>query len=118
MMLPTLSEKDLGPYFSKEELIRQTAVQLQKDVESLGEGLEFSRFPVSYDELYTCSLPLIRKLSLTRQEKLFQLLYRIDVSEEQVAEAITSGGEISERITRLILLRELQKVVIRTFYSK
>jgi hypothetical protein len=117
-MLPSLSEKDLQPYFNKEELIRQAALQLQKDMAIIGEEITFTRIPISFDELLSQTEPLIKKLFQSRHERLVQLLYRIDVNENFVAEAVVSGGEMAGRITRLILLRELQKVVMRESYEK
>jgi energy-converting hydrogenase A subunit M len=118
MSLPTLSEKDLSPYFSKADIIRQTAEQLNKDLAQVGEEVSFTgNTATAYAELFSQVEPLIRKMLSSRQETLMQLLYRIDVNEQHMAGAIQSGGEIAGKITQLILLRELQKVVIRNFYK-
>ncbi|WP_299824988.1 hypothetical protein [uncultured Pontibacter sp.] len=51
--------------------------------------------------------------------KLLQILYRIDVDEKAVKEAMVADDSelISERIARLILKRELQKAELRQKYS-
>ena len=51
--------------------------------------------------------------------RLLIALYRIDVSEQKVAEAINNeaAGEIAPRIATLIIERELQKVITRKKYS-
>ena len=112
-MLPSLTEKDLSPYFNREDLILQAAEQLKKDLAQHGFDIEYGRDHLHiFSELFMQTEPFIRKLISTHYEKLLQLLYRIDVSEELIARAVNEGGNISEEITRLILYRELQKVVI------
>jgi hypothetical protein len=71
-----------------------------------------------FSELFSQTEPFIRKLIATHYEKLLQLLYRIDVNEKLIAEAVNEGKNISGEITRLILYRELQKVVIRNYYGR
>jgi len=48
------------------------------------------------------------------------ILYRIDVSDEQIKKAVreNTSEPFSEIVTDLIIKRELQKVVIRSHYSK
>ena len=50
-------------------------------------------------------------------ERLLSGLYRIDVSEEKVNRAIASRDDVAEKITQLIIDRELQKVVTRKKYN-
>ena len=50
-------------------------------------------------------------------ERLLSGLYRIDVSEEKVKRAIASGDDVTEKITQLIIDRELQKMVTRKKYN-
>ena len=119
MSLPSLTEKDLLPYFYRTDLIRQAAEQLRKDLEQFGEEIIYSGDPAkAYDELFSQTRPFILKLVQRNYEKLLQLLYRIDVNEKLVAEIVNSGEDIASGLTRLILFRELQKVVIRNLYSK
>lgn len=51
--------------------------------------------------------------------RLLQILYRIDVEEKAVKEAMVADDSelIAERIARLILKRELQKAELRQRYS-
>lgn len=52
-------------------------------------------------------------------QKLLQILYRIDVDENAVKEAMIADDTelIAERIAKLILKRELQKAELRQRYS-
>ena len=52
-------------------------------------------------------------------ERLLQAMYRMDVSEPAFKEALTlpTGPEIVERLTDLVLEREMQKVATRRLYA-
>lgn len=118
-MLPSLDEKDLSPYFNRPELIRQAAEQLKKDLAQAGVEITFSGNVFgAYDELFGQTEPVIRKFMEGAREKLMQLLYRIDISEKMLGEILANEKDAAARLTRLILFRELQKVVIRNFYGK
>ena len=60
---------------------------------------------------------LIRHLLDNDFEKLINGLYRIDVSEEKVKQAMSSEGDLAEEIALLIIERELQKVETRRKYG-
>ena len=61
---------------------------------------------------------LIRHLLDNDFESLLNGLYRIDVSEEKVKQAMSSSGDTAEEIALLIIERELQKVETRRKYRK
>ena len=118
MKLPLATRNDLLHYFDRADIIRQTAEQLTRDMEQFGETIVYSGNPATaYEELFKQTEPFIQKLIFQRYEKLLQLLYRIDVNEKFIAEVVSSGKDVSAGITHLILYRELQKVVIRNYYS-
>jgi hypothetical protein len=118
LSLPSLTEKDLSPYFDRADLIRQAAGQLKKDLDPFGLEIELPEdMLTTYEKLFSQTEPFIKKLIDHHFEKLLQLLYRIDVQEKLVKEAVEKSGQVSHAITRLILYRELQKVVIRNTYS-
>lgn len=68
--------------------------------------------------LYKLSRVVLHLLN-TDLAKLLHILYRIDVEEKAVKEAMISDDQelIAERIARLILKRELQKAELRQRYS-
>lgn len=111
---------DLSPYFNKLELIKDTANQIIKDFDMFGMEVKFSGNPYdAYEELFEQIEPHIKKLIDTNQSKFMGILYRIDVSDEQVKKAVhaNSSEAFSEIVTDLIIKRELQKVVIRNHYK-
>lgn len=63
---------------------------------------------------------LIQKLLYSDFNRLLHILYRIDVEERKVKEAMVAEEPeiIAERISRLIIKRELQKAEIRFRYSQ
>ncbi len=50
-------------------------------------------------------------------EKLMQILYRVDVSENKVKQAFGLEKEVAHQIAKLIIARERQKVITRTKYK-
>lgn len=111
---------DLAPYINKLELIKDTANQIIKDFDMFGMEVKFSGNPYdAYEELFEQVEPHIKKLIDTNQSKFMGILYRIDVSDEQIKKALNTNGSeaFSEIVTDLIIKRELQKVVIRNHYK-
>ncbi len=51
-------------------------------------------------------------------ERLLNALYRIDVSEEKVKQAMASEANVAGQIAGLIIAREMQKVVTREKYRQ
>jgi len=49
-------------------------------------------------------------------ERLLNGLYRIDVDEEKVKQAMATGEDVAGKIASLIIEREMQKVVTREKY--
>ncbi|MEO8150495.1 MAG: hypothetical protein ABI723_22885 [Bacteroidia bacterium] len=124
-LLPSFTENDLQAYYRRVDLIRQTADQIIKDFDWYGMEIKFSgKEATAYEELFNQILPHVEQLLNYNNEKLMQVLYHIDVSERIVAAAVAESSEkennnekISESITRLIIMRELQKVVTRNYFS-
>jgi hypothetical protein len=111
---------NISQYFNKLDLIKDTASQIIKDFDMFGMEVKFSGNAYNaYEELFDQIEPHIKKLIDTNQSKFMGILYRIDVSDEQVKKALhqNSSEPFSEIITDLIIKRELQKVVIRQHYK-
>lgn len=111
---------DLSKYINRLDLIKDTANQLIKDFDMFGMEVKFSGNAYNaYEELFDQVEPLIKKLIETNQSKFMGILYRIDLSDEQVSKAVRDNGTepFSVIVTDLIIKRELQKVVIRNQYK-
>jgi hypothetical protein len=73
----------------------------------------------AYTLLYQQVLPQIQKLVAANSQKIFSLLYRIDISEAQLKTELQKNKEQTseEIISHLIIKRCLQKVVLRKLFS-
>ena len=111
---------DLSQYFNKLDLIKETAAQIIKDFDMFGLEIKFSGNAYNaYEELFEQIEPHINKLIKSNQQKFMSILYRIDLSEQQIQNAVKENytEPFSDIVTDLIIKRELQKVVIRTHYK-
>lgn len=111
---------DLTPYFNKLDIIKDTAAQIIKDFEMFGMEVKFSGNAYNaYEELFDQIEPHIKKMVDSNRQKFLGILYRIDLSDEQIKKAVNSNSTepFSVIITDLIIKRELQKVVIRNHYK-
>ena len=109
--------EDLTPYKLQLDLIQLTAAQLIKDFGIQGIDITFSgKSETAYDELCNQVEPIFTRFLLHDPGKLLNLLYRIDVKERSMVKAMDLPDLKSRRdaLIRLVLERELQKVVIRT----
>jgi hypothetical protein len=112
--------KDISQYFNKLDLIKDTASQIIKDFEMFDLEIKFSGNAYNaYQELFEQIEPHINKLIHSNQSKFMSVLYRIDVSEQQIKKAVDDNYSepFSDIVTDLIIKRELQKVVIRNHYN-
>ena len=114
-----INPSKLTEYRNKLDIIKRTADQIIKDFEIYSEIISFSgKAETAYVELSDQIRPIVRKLLNKNVSKFVSLLYRIDVEEEKVNEAISSGESAVYQITHLILERELLKVVTREYFNK
>lgn len=102
-------------YLSDKTIFRELILQIRKDFESSGISIKLvlnKRY--SFDELRTILEDVFLKTGATA---MFQLLYRVDVSEQQLQKGMPTPGIDTKLIAELVIKRELQKVVLRKFYS-
>lgn len=101
------------------DLLQQVVAQLNKDFQLNGFEVNFSGIAANaYSELSNQLNPVIDYMLEYQTERFWSLLYGIDLNEKQVREALF-GDDVNtlQRLTDLILKRELQKVVIRNHYA-
>jgi SPX domain protein involved in polyphosphate accumulation len=112
---------NISQYFNRLDLIKDTANQIIKDFDMFGLEIKFSGNAYNaYEELFEQIEPHINKLISTNQQKFMSILYRIDLSDEQVKKAVNENNSepFSAIVSDLIIKRELQKVVIRSHYKR
>ncbi|MBU3676820.1 MAG: hypothetical protein FGM54_06535 [Chitinophagaceae bacterium] len=115
MNLPAFNEAELAPYLNRADYFSACILQTEKDLSAYGIRLPL-HFPGTYPlgELLHELQPQI-KLGLNRGIPIHEILYRVDVPESLWHKAIQAfpGNPPEEIISRLIILRELQKVITR-----
>ncbi|MCX6182242.1 MAG: hypothetical protein NT150_09970 [Bacteroidetes bacterium] len=114
-----LNLRDLSPYQKRLDIIEKTAAQVQKDFQLFNLEIAFSGNPeTAYSELFQEVHHHIQYLWNKNQEALWNILYRIDLDEEKALKTLHLEEEPTEKLSDMILQRELKKVVIREFYKK
>ncbi len=88
--------------------------QLESEYLQLSEKKEFT-----YDDAFLKIMRVVEDLLAKDFQQLVNVLYRIDVSEEKLKEALaTSVDNPASVITKMIIERELLKVEFRKKYSQ
>lgn len=110
--------RDLKVYYLNERFLAETIAQLKKDLNSA--GLELQGKNRDADSVRSELEDLIEQLLEHGTERLFALLYRVDVPESEIKAFLHPDhrGDPKEDIAQSILDRELKKVVIRDYLEK
>ena len=114
-----MSKSDIERYQRSIDLLQEVVAQLNKDFQLNGFDVEFSgKVESAYQELTDQLVPVIEYMLENQAERFWNLLYSIDLKESKVKNVLFGEDTNSiQLLTDLILKRELQKVVIRFFYS-
>jgi hypothetical protein len=105
---------------SKPDLFEAFKLQLIKDVEYCGLNADFViTLTADYEIIFTSAARFVKKIMGGSENKLSELLYRIDISEAQIAKLMKDKRELefSDIIAELIIKRELQKVVLKKMFK-
>ena len=98
------------------DLLIQVVEQIKKDYGMFAIEIQFSGNPaLAYTELFGQLNAHLKTLERANKQKFISILYRVDLSEQQIAKALAEhpSDTFSAVIADLILKRELQKVVLR-----
>ena len=115
-----ISQNQLENYLNKAELVTQTAEQIIKDFALFGLDISFSGITENaYTELHQQLIAQIDYLLKISPSKLVSVLYRIDLSEDELlkGEKELPNYNSVEAMAHLIIVRELKKVLSRKFYT-
>ncbi len=118
-----MEEKEFSvqAYLNDLQILQQTADQIKKDFSFFALEISFSgNKEEAYAELFNQIYPHLKQLMDSDNNKFFALLYRVDISEKQIAraQADAKNEEPAKTISDLIIKRCLQKVILRKLYSK
>lgn len=95
------------------DILKEVILQLNKDLTLSGIEYEFS-LGLQKDDFVEELRGWIEKTLIENESILFNFLYRVDVKQELI---YTNDGLPHENLLRLILNRELQKVVLKRQFS-
>ena len=121
MEFPAIENKKIATYFNKVEIIQATANQIMKDMAMFGIEIKYTgNMATAYKELHDQLTRQIDILIDNSYSKLISILYRIDVSEKDLAQAKVDmeGYKHGEVIAHQIIVRELKKVLTRMYYKQ
>lgn len=117
-MLPELSRQAIQQACTKEDLIRKTAAQIIKDFAEFSLHVHFSgRIENFYSELFRQIKSHVTTILGEHYTRFLSFLYRIDVTESQVAhyQKEMKDASYEDTLTELIIHREMKKVMIREY---
>jgi hypothetical protein len=115
-----MSELQLEQYFNNRRIIDATMRQLEKDFSLDEYSVQLEDYQGNlFEQLFDVVYPIINKLIANNYQQFLNTLYRIDVNELKLKQetAKVDANQYSEVVTRLVLQKELQKVIIRNIYS-
>ncbi len=107
---------DLIQFNRNPDLLLQVVEQIKKDFGMFAIGIEFSGDPKqAYAELFGQLHAHLKTLEHSNKQKFISILYRVDLSEQQIAKAMQQhpSDTFTAIVADLILKRELQKVILR-----
>ncbi len=110
---------DISSYINHQEILRETLAGINKDFVRIGHEEVISEQAVpSFEGLINTIYPLLDKLYHNNHRLFLVLIYKVDISEAVLANAIeNSGQDLVRELAGLIVKRELQKAVSRNFYK-
>ena len=113
-----MEEPEVNRSLMQADLFQLFKQQLKKDFEGAGLKGEFvEELPAEFDELKRIILAKISSASKTNA--LAGLLYRIDLSENQISAYLKKYPDFSfeQAVAELIIKRTLQKVILKKRFS-
>ncbi|MCP9770959.1 hypothetical protein EGI22_23895 [Lacihabitans sp. LS3-19] len=120
MNLPEIRNANLESFLDKQEIVKALIAQISKDLGMYGIELHFEEnAKTTYQILHNELVSKIENLFKNDSSRLFSILYRVDISEKDLALA---GIELpdynhTEIVAHQIIKRELKKVLIRKYYK-
>ena len=111
---------DIITSISKPDLFEAFKIQLKKDFDNCGLNSDFmTKLIPDYNFILDLLSKEVSLIIKTSNDKLMELLYRIDISEMQIKKLGIQKPEstFNQIVAELIIKRELQKVVIKQMFK-
>jgi hypothetical protein len=120
MELPQVRNDNVKGFLDRAEIVRETAQQIVKDFGMFGVEIRFSGDVLNvYEELHLQLVEQISVLIQNNYDKLLSVLYQVDITEREIAQAEQGLPHYShvEIIAHQIIARELKKVLWRRYFK-
>jgi hypothetical protein len=121
METPQKWNQSLIQIADKQAIIEEMVGQIKKDFGMFSENITFDETAIeSYNNLFQQLENYLNQHFSPNTERLYPILYRIDILEKDIQFAISQQGNFNfiSLITEQIILKELQKVMIRRHYRE
>ena len=120
MKLPVISNQNVSRMLDQSEIVTDTAAQIMKDFGMFGVEISFSgEISNAYAELHGQLILQIANLIRINYDKLLSVLYHIDITEREIAQAHIDLPHYNhiEIIAHQVIARELKKVLWRRYFK-
>ena len=108
----------VNDFIEENSFLNETVEQLEKDFLMVGVNFDVPKPVLSYSSLFNFTIHLVDALQEKDSQKILNLLYRIDLSEEIVKDEMQQTElSFTKMISEMIVKRELYKVIIRNKFS-
>ena len=106
--------EEVNDSIEENSFLNETVEQLEKDFLMIGVNFDVPKPILNYSSLFNFTFNLVDALNEKDSQKILNLLYRIDLSEEIVKnEMEQTDFNFSKMLSEMIVKRELYKVIIR-----
>jgi hypothetical protein len=118
-MLPDHAPNSLSETALVHQLLPTAIKILQNDFQLSGIECDLSNFQDDVFHLRASIAPLVNRTGGPGSEAFYRLLYRVDIPEAKVSEALSVAGnaEIPVIISELLIIRALQKAYYRLKFT-
>lgn len=108
---------ELQEHYKNSEVIQKTVTQINKDISGFGEFVEVDEYAGNaYAELMDKMTAIIVRMLKHNSDQLFALLYKVDVSENRVNNILSNPVDHIRELSRILIEREVVKVLTKAFF--
>lgn len=112
-----LTEQQFLDRFENTDFVLKTQAQIVKDFERSGQEIELSTTDtLSLEDLKIAVSNALAKVMESGETNTLQLLYQIDIPQDQFL-ALTTDADFLSKVAYLIIRREALKVHLRSIYK-
>lgn len=117
-MQALITKEEIALAKTKQDLLKETAMQLQKDFNLHGVSIEIAQSHLnSYDALLKEVSFICEQLLRENAEKFFSILYSIDIGEQKIRHVLAEN-QSNQSLGGLVLERELLKVLTKKHFAQ